>query len=483
MKETRVVNRKRPLLLGWLLVLLQAAASGIFVLLIHRLDVLPSVMLAILGGILGFLWLIAVIAQCSRGAGRVLGLIYSLIIVTLLSVGGYYVHRTGAALNGLTSAMRKTVETRVSFVVLKSSEAQVLPDAKGYDFALQESLDSADMAEAQKTLKEQLGSYSLLRYENYESAAEALYQGEAQVLVLNEARRSRLLETYPDFEDDTRILGIYTYQREVVEEIPVTDVTKPFVVYVSGNDSYGEVTLDSGRSDVNILCAVNPQKKEILLVTTPRDYYIDLPVDGEYYKDKLTHAAIYGIDVSEAVLEDLYDINIDYYVRVNFSGFKNIVDALGGVEVYSDYAFQTADGKSFKEGLNQVDGDQALAFVRERYSFSDGDYQRGRNQMHMIRAIIDKITSPAILVKYLDLLDTLSDCFITDMPSQSMTQLVKLQLSGGGEWKIDSYEVHGYGNELPVYSQDGDYASVQEIDEDSVAQARSMIYRVLGLEQ
>ena len=302
MKETRVVNRKRPLLLGWLMVLLQAAASGIFVLLIHRLGVLPSVMLAILGGILGFLWLIAVIAQCSRGAGRVLGLIYSLIIVTLLSVGGYYVHRTGAALNGLTSAMRKTVETRVSFVVLKSSEAQVLADAKGYDFALQESLDSADMAEAQKTLKEQLGSYSLLRYENYESAAEALYQGEAQVLVLNEARRSRLLETYPDFEDDTRILGIYTYQREVVEEVPLKVVTKPFVVYVSGNDSYGEVTLDSGRSDVNILCAVNPQKKEILLVTTPRDYYIDLPVDGEYYKDKLTHAAIYGIDVSEAVV-------------------------------------------------------------------------------------------------------------------------------------------------------------------------------------
>ena len=158
MKETRVVNRKRPLLLGWLMVLLQAAASGIFVLLIHRLGVLPSVMLAILGGILGFLWLIAVIAQCSRGAGRVLGLIYSLIIVTLLSVGGYYVHRTGAALNGLTSAMRKTVETRVSFVVLKSSEAQVLSDANGYDFALQESLDSADMAEAHRSLTEQLGS-------------------------------------------------------------------------------------------------------------------------------------------------------------------------------------------------------------------------------------------------------------------------------------------------------------------------------------
>lgn len=476
----REVSKKRHHPLGWLLVILQAGLSVLFVFLLYRMNILPGLYLAIVGGVLGFLWIISCFGQSGQGAGRVIGTVYTLIITILLGIGITYVQKTSTAMDSLLSLSRRTEVSRVSLIVLKSSDAQIISDAEGCDFAIQDSQDPEDMADVRKTLKEELSSYSLIPYEDYLQAAEGLYAGEVEVLVLNENARKNVKSVYPDFDDETRILGTLTFQREKVEQVVVKDVSKPFVIYISGNDSYGEVSADDGRSDVNILCCVNPQTKEALLVTTPRDYYIDLPYDGEYYKDKLTHASLYGLDVSEAVLSDLYGIDIDYYVRVNFSGFQNIVDALGGVEVYSDYDFTTIDGSSFVQGYNSVNGAQALSFVRERYSFSDGDYQRGRNQMHMIQAIIDKITSPAILVRYLDLLDTLDECFVTDMPSQAMSQLVKNELGDHSEWNIQSFEVHGWGNELPVFSQDWDYASVQEIDEDSVEEARQMMLRILG---
>lgn len=254
------------------------------------------------------------------------------------------------------------------------------------------------------------------------------------------------------------------------------DVAKePFTVYISGTDSYGEVSLEDGRSDVNILMTVNPNTRQIVLTTTPRDYYVELPF-GEGCWDKLTHAGIYGIDCSMSTLEALYDLEIDYYARVNFSGFERIVDALGGVEVYSDYAF-SAGQYEFVQGYNTVDGEAALSFVRERYSFEDGDVQRGKNQMAMIRAIMDKVTSPSLLTGYLGLMDSLSDCVITNMPRGSLSDLVKLQLGEGGSWHIVSNSVTGEGAEAYTYSGGEELLSVMLQDENSIWNAKDLIDR------
>jgi len=254
---------------------------------------------------------------------------------------------------------------------------------------------------------------------------------------------------------------------------------EPFTVYISGNDGYGDTEAE-GRSDVNILLTVNPETHQIVMTTTPRDYYIELPED-EFggARDKLTHAGLYGIDVSEQVLSELYGVKIDYYVRVNFSGFESIVDALGGVSVWSDYDFTAVSGETYYQGYNDVDGVEALAFVRERYAFSDGDFQRGRNQMYMIRAIIAKITSPSILMNYSGLLASVESCVLTDMPRSMITALVRLQLDESPEWNIVSNTVSGYGDMQPTYSGGSQSLSVVWPDEESVEAAAELIQRCL----
>ncbi len=256
---------------------------------------------------------------------------------------------------------------------------------------------------------------------------------------------------------------------------------KPFVVYLTGNDSYGEVE-GEGRSDVNILMAINPSTGKIAMVTTPRDAYLNLPdYVGGGAMDKLTHVGIYGIDASMDVLSDLYDVDVDCYVRVNFSGFQGIVDALGGVTVKSDMSFTASGGYYFDAGENQVNGEEALAFVRERYAFGDGDFQRGRNQMLMIQAIIDKATSPSILMNYTSFLDAVDDCMLTDMSQQRVSYLVKQQLSNGTNWQIESMEVSGWCDSQFTYS--GGEASVVWLNDDSVEAAKEMLQRCLNGEK
>jgi len=473
---------RRPNVFGWLLVAAEVIVMAAFGYLLLKLDLLPKKQLLGVMAIMGILLLFSVLSQIFRH-GRAVGKIYTLLVLVIFGMGSFYLFRTNAAFASIQK-QTTTVVSRISLVVMKDTDYVSMSDVSDCTFGLQENVDTENINQAVRTLQSQYGkSVQSQTFENYEAAAEALYNGEIEVMALNEAYRDTLLDTYPTFTDDTRTLTEFTYEREVKVETneTVVETGEPFVVFLSGNDSYGTVSTENGRTDVNILAVVNPSTKQVLLVTTPRDYYIDLPVGDYYYKDKLTHAGIYGIDVSERVLSELYDVDINYYVRINFSGFSSIVDALGGVTVHSDYNFTDVSGAyTFVVGDNYVDGDAALAFVRERYAFSDGDYQRGRNQMYMIQAIINKVTSPAILTSYLNLLDSLSDCFVTDVPTSKITELVKMQLADNAEWSIENYETKGYGNMLPTYSQGGAYASVQEINQESVDEAKALIQKVLN---
>ena len=262
-------------------------------------------------------------------------------------------------------------------------------------------------------------------------------------------------------------------------------ITKePFVVYLSGVDTRGELT-EKARSDVNILAVVNPKTKQVALINTPRDYYVDLA--GTNSKDKLTHAGLYGVETSMETLGNLYGVEVTDYIRINFAGFMSIVDALGGVDVYSDQAFTSVgspgyyDPTSFVEGWNHLDGKAALAFARERHAFASGDIQRGINQMKVIDAMLNKIKSPALLMNFSKLMDAASDCFVTSLSQDQISALVRMQLSDFAEWDIQSCTVTGSsGTSTKCYSAKGQKLYVMKPDESSVNKAKELIASVLG---
>ena len=262
-------------------------------------------------------------------------------------------------------------------------------------------------------------------------------------------------------------------------------ITKePFVVYLSGVDNRGELT-EKARSDVNILAVVNPTTKRVALINTPRDYYVDLA--GTDSKDKLTHAGLYGVETSMATLGNLYGIQVDHYIRIDFSGFISIIDAVGGVDVYSDQAFTSVgspgyyDPTTFAEGWNHLDGKSALAFARERHAFASGDIQRGINQMKVIDAMANKLKSPTVLMSFSKLMDAVSNCFVTSLSQEQISALVRMQLGDLANWDIESCSVTGSsGKSSQCYSAKGQSLYVMKPDESSVSKAKELIASVLG---
>ena len=262
-------------------------------------------------------------------------------------------------------------------------------------------------------------------------------------------------------------------------------ITKePFVVYLSGVDNRGELT-ENARSDVNILAVVNPVTKQAALINTPRDYYVDLA--GTESKDKLTHAGLYGVKTSMATLGNLYGVDVDHYIRINFAGFISIIDAIGGVDVYSDQAFTSVgspgyyDPTTFAEGWNHLDGKSALAFARERHAFKTGDIQRGINQMKVIDAMANKLKSPTLLMSFSKLMDAATDCFVTSFSQEQISALVRMQLGDLASWDIQSYTVTGSGaKSSKCYSAKGQSLYVMKPDENSVNEAKALIAAVLG---
>ena len=262
-------------------------------------------------------------------------------------------------------------------------------------------------------------------------------------------------------------------------------ITKePFVVYLSGVDNRGELT-EKARSDVNLLAVVNPSTKRVALINTPRDYYVDLA--GTNSKDKLTHAGLYGVETSMATLGNLYGVNVEHYIRINFAGFISIIDAIGGVDVYSDQAFTSVgspgyyDPTTFAEGWNHLDGKSALAFARERHAFKTGDIQRGINQMKVIDAMVNKLKSPALLMGFSKLMDAAADCFVTSLSQEQISALVRMQLGDLANWDIQSYTVTGSGaKSTKCYSAKGQSLYVMKPDENSVNEAKALIAAVLG---
>ena len=423
-------------------------------------------------------------------------LICGVLAVVLSVVMIYGTVAAGAVQSALNKISGIMVEKQVTAViVMKEDDATELGDTRGYKFGILANRDQENTRKLLSAMQESMGQIDTREYETPAAMADALYDDEIQAMILNEGYISLLTEQedYSDFSSHTKIIYEYVTEHEITSIKPSGSITKqPFVIYCSGSAERDSDITAKSRSDVNILAVVNPKTRQILLINTPRDYYLPLAFNGEL--DKLTHAGMYGVQESMAVLDNLYGTKTSYYGRINFWGLIDIVDALGGIDVYSDYAFDAAAGDvegygyrsfSFSEGWNHLEGQEALAFSRERYSFSDGDNQRGKNQMKVIQAIIEKATSPSVLAKYQDLLKAVSDNFITNISYDQISSLVQMMQKDGASWNIQTMSAtQGSGDTMqPCYSSYGELLYVMPPDYDSVNRIREVIDQVMNGEE
>lgn len=377
----------------------------------------------------------------------IVGIVLSIILSILQAIGIVYMLKADKLMADVGGANYKTDNMIV--VVKKDNPASNLMDASMYRFGTQTAVDQENTQTMLDNINKALGrEVKVEQYGTVQELANALLEGRVDAAVYNQALDGLITDSIEDYSDKVRVLYHYGIETELEQE--TADVGESFNVYISGIDVDGPIATNS-RSDVNIIMTVNPNTKKILLTTTPRDYYVQIPdISGEQ-RDKLTHAGIYGVDASMRTLEQLYDIDISYYARVNFSSLVKIVDTLGGVDVDSDFEF-TVGGYQFKKGMNHLDGKQALAFSRERYSFEDGDNQRGKDQEKVLTAILNKAMSPAILSNASALIADVSDSVQTNMTQEEMAKFIKMQLNDGASWNIESQAASGTGDTQACYS-------------------------------
>ena len=296
---------------------------------------------------------------------------------------------------------------------------------------------------------------TLVTTESSFESIEWLLNDEISVILLSNIHKEAYEDDHNDFKDKVNILHTIEVKTNGLEEEVVT--IKPvsedvMTIYIAGIDTYGNINLRS-RSDVNMLVTVNKKNHEILMTSIPRDYYVPLHTYGG--NDKLTHAGIYGVNESIQTIQDFMGIDINYYVRVNFSTLEAVVNSIGGVDVYSDMTLRLRHHPTalIRQGMNHMDGKTALAFARERYAYSDGDRHRVRNQQEVLKAIINKVTTnPTILAKYSSILGSISPYFQTNVDMNEVSDIVKIQLDKMPSWTIKQYSLDGTGSSQITYS-------------------------------
>lgn len=428
----------------------------------------------------------------NRKLYHVLGYVFSLIVGAALFFASQGVSKVQETMDAVTQTTQ--ISAVFELYVLKDNPAEALEDVADDKIAVTESIDFENLQMTIDVMEETLGSeVSFVRYENLFSMIDALYQKEVGALLLNSAYVDLLteLENYTDFQE--RVKCIWEYDIHQIVEEKVEDISEeesvveedsesaPFIVYISGSDTRSK-KLKTSRSDVNILAIVNPQTEQILLVNTPRDYYIPNPA-GNGALDKLTHCGIYGINCSMQTLGNLYDEEIPYYGQINFTGFETLIDAIGGVDVYSDVAFSLPHlDCSYEKGWNHLNGSQALNFARERHRLKGGDNARGQNQMKVIKAVIAQISAGNIITNYSEIMDSLQGMFATNISADKISSLVKLQISEMIHWDVKSYAVTGRGDSAKTYSIPGMNAYVMWPNQETVDHAKMLIDKVMSNE-
>lgn len=446
---------------------------------LFRLNVIPTKYL-----VLGYIVLILVIGILFYLIFRkknIIVKVVSVILVGLLCFSFIYISSYLNNTNEFFENTHKSYDTlNYSVIVLKESNYKKISDLKDKNIAYIDDDYKNDIKNNFKKI-----SYNEQLFTDLSVISDDLLNKNTDAIVLEESYLTLAYEEIKDFKDSVKVIDTFSIKAKVHKENKDEKINfeEPFVLYISGIDQYGNVNSVRGRSDVNQLVVVNPKTHHILLVNTPRDYYVQL-YNTTGLRDKLTHAGIYGIDKSIKTLEKFYDIDINYYLRVNFNSLIKVVDVIGGIDIYSDKSFTAHTNKSVKvkEGWNSFNGTQALAYSRERYAYITGDHHRGANQQQVIEAIINKVTQSSVLIsKYNSILNALDGTFQTDMSTNMITSFIKYQLDNMPKWEVESIAVTGYNSSNYTYSMGMRYKLyVMEPDYNSVEKAKKKMNEVLN---
>ena len=472
----------------WAVPAVQAVVSAVLLYLLLTCGMIPAKYLGLAGAVLVLLLLINIWFSGSENLSvRIMAAILTAAVSAVLLIAAVNIRQIMKTLDGITASDKEKVIMIAA--VPERSAARTIEDTSGFTFALYAGADEDAAKEMVKEI-ELLNGDTGLHIQSYDSVlemAQALLDGEADGAIYNQAYTALLDDVLNDYSSQIRVIHEKDSDAELSAnggedadgafggDVSLTEDT--YTVYISGIDVSGPMNTTS-RSDVNILMTVNPNTHRILLTTTPRDYYVYIPGISGGERDKLTHAGVYGIRSSIRAMESLYGIDISNYIRINFDSLIQLVDTLGGVDVNSDYEFDSGN-YHFVKGINHLDGDQALSFSRNRHSFEDGDNQRGRNQLLVLEAIIDKLQSPALLKNSSGVLDVVGRSMQTSIQTSQITEAISWQLDNPQRWEISRQAVTGIGDSRETFSMPGKELYVMWPDEESVRDAAQKIEEVL----
>lgn len=414
----------------------------VFGIMLYVLDMIPFKYLIIFYIVFGLLYLYLFITSFPKkikNKFKISSCVFLILFGTIFGVGIKYLNDT---MDFVGVISKDLFQKEVYYVMtLENSKYKDIKDLDGKSIGIYSSKNST---KASNELNKKIKNISK-EYKNVVELFEDLQDNKIDAVLINESTKNLLDTDLADMKLKLKEIYKVYVSIEKTDIVKVVDITKkPFNIYVAGGDAYGSID-NVTNTDVNMVATIDPVNRKILLTSIPRDYYVNLPSFGDDAYDKLTHAGYYGIEESVKAVENLLDIDINYYVKVNFSTIEGVINAIGGVDVYSDYSFCVeGGGPCYKKGYNHMDGKKALAFARERHSFKDGDVQRVKNQQKVLEAIINKVTSSTKLItNFSQILDSVSNSFSTNMETKSINRLVKMQLNDMRGWSIETQNLVG----------------------------------------
>lgn len=467
------MHKKKKKKLNKLFLIINYLLSIVVLLMVSILNILPFKYL-----IVAFILVIVfnlIISICLLKKKKI-GYLLSIVFII---ISGFVIYYLSTTYNFLSYFNKDNYKTETFLVLaLKDSDYSKLDDLDGLDIGyVKNEITSINKALDKINKKIDIEN---IEYDNYHLVFDDMIDKKLTSGLIEESNYNMILEENPNYEDLFKIIDKIKIITKIDNRDGNVNVTEDtFNILISGIDTAGDIS-NVGRSDVNIVLTINPKTKQILMTSIPRDYYVQL-YNTTGYKDKLTHAGIYGIDMSINTIEELLDININYYFRVNFTTLENIIDAIGGVDVYSEYSFVSYIGSyQFYKGYNHMNGNQALGFARERKTLPEGDISRAKNQQAVIDGIIRKLTSFSSITKYSNVINSLKDTFQTNMTNNNITSLIKMQLNDNASWNITSNVLSGTGASEYTYSYKGQKLYVMIPDDSSVNDAIDLINQVVS---
>ena len=486
MKEQNKVLRGIGIVLSILLVV----ASFYLLYQLIKINVLPTKLLFLITIIFVLLDAIFALLLCyyTRAVvSKIICVVITLVLIFGSCLGGYYISKTGSLLTNITNVTKHAKNT-VSVVVKQSSDIKNKSQLNGLSVGTLRTIGTQGSSKALTELSKDGVVMNQSEYDSLSAMLEAFYNGDVDSIIINESSRSQILdmESYADFDNNTRVVYQTSYKVENTDKAnAVTDITsKPFNVLISGSDTRGGFD-ENGRSDVIMVATVNPKTSTVLLTSVPRDYYVSTACDAadgcmQGALDKITHTGIHGTNTTKRTVEQLLGIQINYTFKVGFDTVTDLVNALGGVDVYVEPGYAvTNEYFSVHEGVNHLNGHDALEYARERYAYTEGDRQRTKNQQQVLMGIVNEATKPSVITKYASIMDAMANTFSTTMSNEEISDLIKYQINNNSKWKMEQYMVDGTGDTL-MCAELGDAASVMVPDQSTVKLAKDKINAVLA---